>query len=103
MVRHRVIQTIRPGFFREALETLNELNRVCVEKGLRPLTFWAPVAGVQNELVVETDFASLADFEREEAAFYADPDTMKLWRAAAQYVIEGTGRTELIETAPSIA
>jgi hypothetical protein len=103
MVRMRGIQTIKYGYFREALEALTELNRLCVEKGLRPMTFWAPVAGVANELIMEADYASLADFERETAAFYADPDVMKVWRSAAQHIIEGSGRSELIETAPSLA
>ena len=103
MVRERVVQTVKYGQFREALETLTELNRVCGEKGLRPMTFWAPVAGDNNQLIIETESASLADFERESAAFYGDPDTMKVWRSAAQFIVEGSGRSELIETAPSLA
>jgi hypothetical protein len=103
MVRERIVQTVKYGQFREALEAYTELNRTCGEKGLRPSTFWAPVAGVTNELVIETEYPSLADFERESAAFYGDADTMKLVRNAAQYIIEGSGRSELIETAPSLA
>jgi hypothetical protein len=103
MVRARVIQTIKYGSFREALDTLTELNRVCGEKGLRPMTFWSPVAGVNNELIIEAEYASLADFERDIAAFYADPDVMKVWRSSAQYVAEGSARSELIQSAPSLA
>jgi hypothetical protein len=103
MVRERVVQTVKYGLFREALETLMELNRVCEAKGLRPMTFWAPVAGINNELIIETEYASLADLERETDAFYSDADTMKVWRTAVQYIIEGSGRTELIESAPTIA
>jgi hypothetical protein len=103
MVRHRVIQTVRYGHFREARDTVEELNRVCREKGLREATCWSPVAGTNNELIIEVEYPTLADFEREAAAFYADSDTMKVWRSAAQYIIEGTGRSELIESAPSLA
>ena len=103
MVRERVFQTIKYGYFREALETLTELNRVCGEMGLRPMTFWAPVAGVTNELIIETEYASLADFEREVAALYADADAMKVVRRLSEYIVEGSGRSELIETAPSLA
>jgi hypothetical protein len=103
MVRERVVQTVKYGYFRQALEILTELNRVCGEKGLRPFTLWAPVAGVNNELIIETEYASLADFEHESAAFYGDADTMKVWRSAAEYIIEGSGRTELFETAPTLA
>ena len=103
MVRSRTIWTIKYGHFREALEVLTELNRVCGEKGMESSTFWGPLAGINNEIIIETEYESLADFERANATFYADPDVMSLWRSIAQYVIEGSGRSELIETAPSLA
>jgi len=103
MVRNRVIQTIKYGHFKEALEALTELNRICGEKGLTSSTFWSPLSGINNELIIETEYDSLADFERDSAGFYSDPDVMSLWRSAGDHVIEGSGRSELIETAPSLA
>jgi hypothetical protein len=103
MVRSRVIQTVRYGYFREARNAIEELNRVSREKGLAEASCWSPVAGTNNELIIEVEHPTLADFERWQAAFYADPDTMKVWRNAAQYIIEGSGRSELLETAPSLA
>jgi hypothetical protein len=103
VVRERVVQVIRYGHFREALEILTELDRLCVEKGLGRSTFWSPLSGPDNVLIVESEYSTLADFERESEAFYADPDVMKLLRSAAQYFIDGSGRTELIATAPSLA
>lgn len=103
MIRHRVIQTVRYGYFREARDMVDELNKVCAQKGLREATCWAPVAGVNNELIIEVDYPSLAEFEKESAAFYADADTMKVWRSGAQWIIEGSGRSELIESAPTLA
>lgn len=103
MVRERIVQTIKYGQFREALTILKDLNQLCVEKGLRPLTFWAPVAGANNELVIESEYATLADYERESDAFYGDADLMKVWREAASYVIEGSSRSELYISAPTIA
>jgi len=64
---------------------------------------WSPLAGVNNELIIETEHASLADFDRESAAFYADPDVMGLWRSISTHVIEGSGRSELIASAPDLA
>jgi len=103
MVRERVIQTIRYGYFREARDGFEELIRLCREKGLRAATCWAPVAGVANELILETEYESLAEFEREEVAFYSDADIMKRLRDTMQYVIEGSGRSELLESAPALA
>ena len=103
MVRERIIQTIKYGKFGEALEAVTDVNRICVDKGLRPMTFWAPLAGTANELIIEAEYASLADFERESAVFYGDAEIMKAWRSAADYVIEGSARAELIETAPTLA
>lgn len=103
MVRERVIQTIKYGYFREARDGLEELARLCGEKGLRVLTCWAPVAGVVNELIIETEFESLAEFEREQLAFFSDAEIMKRWRDVAQYIVEGSGRAELLESAPALA
>jgi hypothetical protein len=103
MVRFRVIQTVRQGYFREARDAIEELNRLSKQKGFTEATCWSPVAGTNNELIIEVEHPTLADFERWQAAFYADPDTMKVWRSAAQYVIERTGRSELIASAPSLA
>ena len=100
MVRSRIIQTIKYGQFREAVQGLSELGRLCEARGLSPATFWSPLAGANNELVIETEYASLADMERETAAFYADADIMNLWRSVSTHVIEGSGRSELLETAP---
>jgi hypothetical protein len=102
MVRNRAIQTIKYGHFKEALEALTELNRVCGEKGLTSSTFWSPLAGINNEIIIETEYQSLADFERDAAAFYSDPDVMSLWRSMSEHVIEASGRSELIETAPTL-
>jgi hypothetical protein len=102
MVRNRAIQTIKYGHFKEALEALTELNRICGEKGLNSSTFWSPLAGINNEIIIETEYESLADFERDAGAFYSDPDVMSLWRSMSEHVIEGSGRSELIETAPTL-
>lgn len=103
MVRERVIQTIRYGYFREALEGFSELGRLCGERGLKQPTFWAPSAGVTNELIVETEFEDFGQYERENAAFYSDPAIMKTLRSVVEYIIEGSGRSELIESAPTLA
>ena len=102
MVRTRIIQTIKYGKFREALEELTELNRLCVQKGLPAATFWSPLSGPNNEIIIESECESLAELERQNAAFYSDRDIMKVWRGVAEYIIEGTGRSEVLETAPTL-
>lgn len=103
MIRERVIQVIVYGRMREALEALTELDQVCRAKGIPAITVWVPVAGTNNELIFETEYESLADFEHQQAAFYSDPDTMKIWRKAVEFIVEGSGRSELLQTAPSLA
>ena len=43
MVRNRISQIIKYGYFKEALEALHEVNRLCREKGLSEATYWSPL------------------------------------------------------------
>ena len=63
----------------------------------------APVVGRGNEIIWEHDYADLAAFERENAAFYGDTEAMKHWRALWQLAVQGSTHDELLQEAPSIA
>jgi hypothetical protein len=103
MVRNRMSQIIKYGFFKEALEALHEVNRVCREKGLSEATYWSPLGGANNTLIIELEYASLAEYERESESFYSDADVMRAWRRSSEYVIEGSGSSELLMSAPTLA
>src|SRR4051794_10860831 len=103
MYRQRIRQQVLYGQFREYMEAAQELIARRQALGLAAPRLWAPVVGQGNEIVWELDYADLATFERETAAFYSDTDAMKHWRALWQLVVQGTTQDELLQEAPRIA
>ena len=66
-------------------------------------TFWVAMAGTANELIAEVDYPDLATFEREGEAQGSDAEWMKVVRSTADFIVQGTGRSELFQTAPQLA
>jgi len=103
MVRSRIIQLVKQGHMREEIDLIEELNRVLKEKGLKEGTCWVSFGGILQQLIIEYEYPTLADYERELDAFFSDSDLMKVWRGSAQHIVEGSGREELMSTAPALA
>ena len=103
MVRARFIAQVRYGHFSECLKALEELNAIARERGWAEATFWWPAAGAANELIAEADYPDLATFERETEAQGSDAEWMKINRSAAQLIVEGSARTELLQTPTPLA
>jgi hypothetical protein len=94
--------TVRYGKFREYHSAMQHLNEICRERGWVQGRLLVPMAGVDNEYIMQHDYDSLANYEREGEAFYSDPEAMKVFRDAAAFVIEGTSRSEILQSAPVI-
>jgi hypothetical protein len=103
MVRARFIVQVRYGHFAEYLKAAEQLNEIARDRGWAETTFWVWTAGTANELVFDVDYPDLATFEREGAAQAADAEWMKIVRSTADIVVQGTGRSELLQTAPQLA
>ena len=103
MYQMRNTVTVRYGKFREYHAAMEQLNEIARQRGWVEATLLVPVAGVDNQYVCQWEYATLADYERETESFYTDADAMKVFRGAADFVIEGSGRSELLESAPTIA
>ena len=103
MYRSRLYQVVKYGKFREFKELFDQVNSLCETKGMTKSQGWVPVVGENNAFVIETDYADLAAWERENTQFYSDGEVMNLWRQAAALVIEGTGHDELLTEPPSLA
>jgi hypothetical protein len=86
------------GHFRDYLEINNQMQAYAQSKGWAPWTLMAPTVGTMNEVVMESDYAKLDDFERESDQVQTDADFMKLVRAAGEHLVQGSGRTELLQT-----
>lgn len=103
MVRSRFIVQVRYGHFGEYLKAMEQLNEMARERGWAGATFWTSEAGTANELIVEVDYPDLASYEREFDAQGSDAEWMKVIRSTADIAVQGTGRTELLRTAPQLA
>jgi hypothetical protein len=103
MYRTRFIVEVRYGHFAEYLKVGEKLNEIARARGWAESTFWAHAVGKANEFIAETDYPDLATFEREGDAFQSDAEVMQLVRSAADLVVQGTGRSELLQTAPQLA
>jgi hypothetical protein len=103
MVRARFIVQVRYGHFAEYLKAAEQLNEIARARGWAEATFWVPTAGAANELIWEADYPDLATFEREGDAQSSDSEWMTVLRSTFDMVIEGTGRSELLQTAPQLA
>ena len=103
MVRARFIVEVRYGHFADYLKTGEKLNEIARGRGWAEATFWVATAGKANELIAEVDYPDLATFERERDATSADAEWMKVIRSTVDMVVQGTGRSEVLQTAPQLA
>jgi hypothetical protein len=103
MYRARFSVEVRYGHFAEYLKSAEQLNEIARARGWVESTFWTPAVGTANEFIAETDYPDLATFEKEGDAFQSDAEAMQLVRNSAEHVVQGTGRSELLQTAPQLA
>jgi hypothetical protein len=102
MYRARAIVQVKFGRFKEYAEICEQVNQVARARGWAESTFWVPTTGTVNQVIIETEYPDLAAFQREEAAFYSDSEAMGLIARAVECLVEGSGRTELIEPIPTL-
>jgi hypothetical protein len=103
MYRLRFTVEVRYGHFAEYLKLSEQLNEISRARGWVEARFWSPVVGSANEFIAEVDYPDLATFEREGEAAQSDEEWMKVFRSGADLVVQGSGRSELLQTAPQLA
>jgi len=103
MVRARFIVQVRYGHFAEYLKAAEQLNEIARQRGWAEATFWVHTAGTANELIVEVDYPDLATFDGEGQAQSSDAEWMKVIRSTVDFVVQGSGRSEVLQTAPQLA
>ena len=103
MVRARFIAQVRYGHFAEYLKAVEQLNEIARAHGWAEATFWVATAGTANELIAEVDYPDLAAFEREGQAQSSDAEWMSVVRSTVDWAVQGSGRSELLQTAPQLA
>jgi hypothetical protein len=101
--RHRYTTVVKYGHFNDVASVFHQLNEIAAARGWAQSRILVPFVGTNNEISVETEYADLATFEREMDAFYSDAEAMKVWRSAADYMVEGSSRDALYCDAPTLA
>lgn len=101
--RYRAQTMVKYGHFNDVVSALHQLNEICQKRGWTASRILTPFVGEGNLVVMETDYPDLATFEREAQAFQSDAEAMKVWRATAEFVVEGSNRDEIYVDAPTLA
>ena len=97
MYRSRSYAQVFYGKFNEYFESVNQLNAIARKRGWPESSIWSPVVGTGNDVVTEQEYADLATFAKVSDAFSADPEAMKIFRASAALIVQGSVRSELFE------
>jgi hypothetical protein len=98
--RVRQIALIKYGRFGEYLATVKKLEEIIRARGWAPSRILVPTAGQSNEIIIESEYPDLATFQEENVAFYADEAAFQVFRSGAEFVVEGSARTEILEDVP---
>ena len=94
---------VKYGRYNEYFNAMTRINEICAERGWAPMRLMAPFTGATNEVVMEADYPDLTAFERQSTAFFSDQEVMKVWRSAADVIVEGSGHDILYADAFSLA
>lgn len=100
-VRNTVL--VKYGYYREYYECMEELNKMLSDRGMKVWRMFVPLAGQDNQMIAEVDFANLSEMEAEQDRFFSDADVMKVFRKAAEFVVEGSSHSEVLQEAMQIA
>jgi hypothetical protein len=101
--RFRAYQQVLYGRYNDFLAAVQELNAIEKSKGRIPLTVWAAAIGEGNLVLLEAEYPDLASFQKDNDAFNEDAEAMRVFRGMAALIVQGSARSELWESATSIA
>jgi hypothetical protein len=102
MYRSRFSVQVRYGHFAEYLKIAEQLNEISRARGWAEWTFWTPTVGRSNQFIAEADYPDLATYQEQSDAFQSDVEAMQAFRSSIEHVVEGSGRSELLQTAPQL-
>src|SRR6266536_1923411 len=103
MVRSRFIVQVPYGHFAEYLKALVQLNEIARQHGWAEAMFWVHTTGTAIELIAEVDYPDIATFDGEGQAQSSDAEWMNVIRSTVDLVVQGSGRSEVLQTAPQLA
>ena len=90
------------GHYREYFSIFEEMTAVQRAREWQESTLWSPAVGKGNEIIIVTDYPDLASLERETRGAESDPEFMRLLRRTSEHIVQGSAKSELLETAPHV-
>jgi hypothetical protein len=104
MVRHRMHVVAALGKYRDAVAWVSEINGARRKLGLPEWKAWSPLSGDFNYLILEADYANLAEYDAATQKFQSDPETMDIFRRGNDWGSNSHWpKDEVLESAPTIA
>jgi hypothetical protein len=86
--RYQTHVQVKLAQWREFHSRLKELNALMEAKGLLPFQLWESKFDSFDAALLVADYATLAEFERENDSMHADPACMAAWREILAFVDE---------------
>jgi hypothetical protein len=102
MFRHLFYGQVSLGQWREFYKLWEKLDETVRAKNLAPPQLWAPTVGTLNSFMLTTEYETLEAFQSNQASFYADAESMSIWREIHKH-LESPPEDELWQTAAQIA
>ncbi|MDQ2943522.1 MAG: hypothetical protein M3R21_07640 [Candidatus Dormibacteraeota bacterium] len=99
MIRYQWHSYVKNGEWREFI--MRRANRLQVERGFKPATFWGKEHGPANFFMSEMLFESLAEYEEVTKRLYGDDEMMDLLRRAVTYMGDTSEIHELLGAVPN--
>jgi hypothetical protein len=93
--RHQVFRNLAYGTLPKFMALQREKNELYESHGLTPYRVWAPAFGGLHHMVLEAEFPSMAEFEREHGVAKGVARIAEINAAQLAYVIEGTATDTL--------
>jgi hypothetical protein len=103
MIRSTIRFEVLYGHYNDALEICDEIDKLAQAKNLPPSRMMLPVAGKANVLIAESEYESLAVYEKDSETFYGDPDIMKQVRRLSAVTVQGSTVIDLTTEPPRLA
>jgi hypothetical protein len=97
MVRYRYHVTITPGRFNDALKWTRAMNADAKKNGWVEFQIMAPGFGPINQMILESEYADLAAYDKEQNEFYQNADAMATFRSGIDLSAHGTHPWDEIE------
>ncbi|MEO3857945.1 hypothetical protein [Acrocarpospora sp. B8E8] len=93
--RHQILRNLRYGTLPAFMKLQREKNELYAAEGLTPYRVWAPAFGGLHHLVLEAEFPTMTEFERQHVTAKSVARVAEINAAQLEYVIEGTAEDRL--------